>query len=52
MVTLLPDIVAELDHNIDVLKESNSKMEAENQDLSKKINSVDMQVYTLQRMQN
>ena len=51
MLNLLPDIAIELDHEITIQKQKIKQFEAANEELQKKVNSVDNQVYTIQRCQ-
>ena len=48
-MSMLPDVMAELDHDIEEAKQVNKELEAERTELDKRVYSVDGQVYTIQR---
>ena len=49
MLQVLPEIADELDYEIATVKSKNKQLREMNEDLSKKVNSVDNQVYITQR---
>ena len=51
MLQLLPDIADELDHEINTVKNKNKQLKQMNEDLNKKVTSVDNQVFIVQRSQ-
>ena len=49
MLSLLPDIAIELDLEIKTKKQKIQEFQVANEDMDKKVNSADSQVYTIQR---
>ena len=49
MLQVLPEIADELDYEIATVRGKNKQLREMNEDLSKKVNSVDNQVYITQR---